>query len=87
MSIPLCVLGGTHLLHVSCLSLSGFDEVSVVVFEARASLTEKAEQERKGFQNVYIVVGLTAGSQNVKEREKVCAVSVSEIVKESVLSL
>ena len=32
--------------HVGCLSLSGFDEVSVVMFEAGASLTEKAEQEK-----------------------------------------
>ena len=30
-----------------CLSLSGFDEVSVVVLEAEASLTEKVEQKRK----------------------------------------
>ena len=61
--------------HVGCLSLSGFDEISVVVFEAGASLTEKAGQERKRSQNMYIFVGLTAGSQNVRER--VCIVSVS----------
>ena len=35
------------------LSLSGFDEMSETVFEARTSLTEKAEQERKRLQNVY----------------------------------
>ena len=34
--------------HVGCLSLSGFDEICEVVFEAGTSLTEKAEQERKG---------------------------------------
>ena len=55
------------------------------MFEAGRSLTEKAEQERKRFQNVYIFAGLTAGSQNV--RESVCAVSVSENVKGGVLSL
>ena len=56
--------------HIGCLSLSGFDEISMVVFEAEASLTEKAEEERKRLQNVYIFVGLTAGSQNVCERER-----------------
>ena len=60
------------------MSLSGFDEISVVVFEAGASLTEKAEEERKRLQNVYIFVGLTAGSQNVSERD--CAVSLSRRV-------
>ena len=39
--------------YVGCLSLSGFDEISVAVFEAGRSLTEKAEQERKRSQNVY----------------------------------
>ena len=33
--------------HVGCLSLSGFDENSEVMFETGTSLTEKAEQERK----------------------------------------
>ena len=66
--------------HVGCLSLSVFDEISVVVFEAGASLTEKAEEERKRLQNVYILVGLTAGSQNVRESE--CAASVSHSVRE-----
>ena len=60
--------------HVGYLSLLGFDEISVVVFEAGASLTEKAEQESKRLQNVYIFVGLTAGSQNVWERE--CVLSL-----------
>ena len=32
--------------------LSGFDEISEVVFEAGTSLTEKAEQERKRLLNV-----------------------------------
>ena len=56
-------------------------------------LEEKAEQERKRFQNVYIFVGLTAGSQNVRERicavsgshngenERVCAISLSKKCK------
>ena len=66
--------------HVGCLSLSGFDEISVVVFETGASLTEKAEEERKRLRNVYIFVGLIAGSQNVRER--VCAVSVNHSVKD-----
>ena len=57
--------------HVGCLSLSGFDEISEVVFEAGTSLTEKAEQERKRLQNVYIFVWLTAGSQDIRERESV----------------
>ena len=61
--------------HVGCLSLSGFDEISEAVFEAGRNLTEKTEQERKRLQNVYIFVGLTAGSQNVRER--VCVVSIS----------
>ena len=60
-----------------CLSLSGFDEVSVVVFEAEASLTEKVEQERKRLQNVYIFVGLTAGNQNIRKRERESFVSGS----------
>ena len=37
------------------------------MFEAGRSLTEKAEQERTRLQNVYIFVGLTAGSQNERE--------------------
>ena len=49
--------------HARCLSLSGFVEIFEAVFEARKSLTEKTEEERKGLQNVYIFVGLTAGSQ------------------------
>ena len=32
--------------HVGCLSFSGFDEISEVVFEAGRSLTEKEEQEK-----------------------------------------
>ena len=76
--------------HVGCWSLSGFVEISEAVFEAGKSLTEKAEQERRMLQNVYIFVGLTAGSSNVRERECVfsissngenereCAISVSE---------
>ena len=44
-----------------------FDEISVFVFEAVTSLTEKAGQERKMLRNVYIFVGLSAGSQNVTE--------------------
>ena len=69
--------------HVGCLSLSEFDEISVVVFEAEANLTKKAEEERKRLQNVNIFVGLTAGSQNVRERKSVCvcAVSVSHSVR------
>ena len=43
-------------------SLSGFDEISVVVFEAGKILTEKVEEERKRLQNVYTFVGLTAAS-------------------------
>ena len=72
--------------HVGCLSLSGFDEISEVVFEAGTSLTEKTEQEKKKkrLQNVYIFVGSTAGSQNVRERECVCAVSVNEMCAVSV---
>ena len=66
--------------HVGCLSLSGFDKISVVVFKAEASLTEKAEEERKRLQNVYIFIGLTAGSQNVRER--VCIVSGRHNVRE-----
>ena len=65
--------------HVGCLSLSGFDEISVVVFEAGASLTEKAEQERKRLRNVYIFVGLSAGSLN--EEKRVCVVSGSHNVR------
>ena len=38
--------------HVGCLSLSESDEISEAVLEAGASLTEKAEQERKRLQNV-----------------------------------
>ena len=38
--------------HVGCLSLSGFDEISEVVFEAGVSLTEKVEPERKRLWNV-----------------------------------
>ena len=38
----------------------------MVVFEAGPSLTEKAEQERKRLQNIYIFMGLTTGSQNVR---------------------
>ena len=54
------------------------------MFEAGKSLTEKAEQERKRFQNVNIFVGLTAGSQNIRES----AVSVSrKCERERVLSL
>ena len=49
--------------HVGCLSLLGFDEISEAVFQAGRSLTEKAEEGRKRLQNVYIFVGLTAGSQ------------------------
>ena len=72
--------------HVGCLSLSEFDEISEAVFEAGTSLTEKAEQERKRLQNVYIFVRLTAGSQNVRARE--CVVSVSRNGEsESVMSL
>ena len=56
--------------HIGCLSLLGFDEICEAVFEAGRSLTEKAEQERKRLQNVYIFVGLTARSQNVRERER-----------------
>ena len=33
--------------YVGWLSLSGFDEISEAVFEARTSPTEKAEQDRK----------------------------------------
>ena len=40
--------------HIGRLSLSGFDEISEAVFEAGKSLTEKAEQERKRLQNVYV---------------------------------
>ena len=58
------------------MSLSGFDEISEAVLEAGRNLTEKAEQERKRLQNVYIFAGLTAGSQNVKER--VCFLSKSQ---------
>ena len=72
---------------VVCLSLSGFDEISMVVFEAGASLTEKAGKERKRLQNIYIFVGLTAGSQNVRERERVCVVSGSHNVRECVVSV
>ena len=43
-----------------------FDEISVIVFEAGPRLTEKAEQERKRLQNIYIFLGLTAGSQNIR---------------------
>ena len=63
--------------------LSGFDKISVVMFEAGASLTKKAEEERKRLQNVYIFIGLIAGSQNVREGE--CAVSVNHSVREWVL--
>ena len=55
------------------------------MFEAGASLTEKAEEKRKRLQNVYIFVGLTAGKQNVRERESMCAVSVSHSLREWVL--
>ncbi len=65
------------------MSLSGFDEISEAVFEAGRSLTKKAEQERKRLQNAYIFVGLSAGSQNVRESVCVCVVSVSENVKEN----
>ena len=41
------------LLHVGCLSLSEFDEISETVFETGTSPAEKAEQERKRSQNVY----------------------------------
>ena len=67
------------------MSLSGFADISEAVFEAGRSQTEKAEQERKGLQNVCIFVGLTAGSQNVRKR--VSAVSVSENEKERVVSV
>ena len=33
--------------NVGCLTLSGLDEISEVVFEAGRSLNEKAEQEKK----------------------------------------
>ena len=69
MCLKACVFS-----HVGCLSFSGFDEISVVVFEAGASITKKEEQDRKRLQNVYIFVGLTAG-------ERVCAVSVSHSVR------
>ena len=39
--------------HVGCVSLWGFDKISVAVFKAGTSLTEKAEQVRKRSQNVY----------------------------------
>ena len=51
----------------------------MVVFEAGgnrtekaegASLIKKAEEERKRLQNIFIFVELTAGSQNVRERER-----------------
>ena len=67
--------------YVGCLSLSGFDKISVVVFEAGASQTEKAEQERKRLQKIYIFVRLTAGSQNVRERE--CVLSLEVTMQES----
>ena len=56
--------------HVSCLSLSGFDEISEAAFDAGRSPTDKAEQEGKRLQNVYIIVRLTPWSQNVWERER-----------------
>ena len=56
--------------YVGCLSLSGFDEISMVVFEAGASLIIKAEEERKRLQNIFIFVELTAGSQNEREGER-----------------
>ena len=95
------MLEGCVFSHVGCLSLLGFDEIFEAVFEAGRSLTEKAELERKRLWNIYIFVGLTAGNQNVREREKesvcclcksqckrVCTVSVSQNGEsESVLSL
>ena len=71
------------------MSLSGFDDISEVMFAAGKSLTEKAEQERKRLQSVYIFVELAARSQNVRDSECVVSVScnVSENVKGSVLSL
>ena len=39
--------------HISCLSLSGFDEISEALFETGTKLTEKALQKRKRLQNVY----------------------------------
>ena len=47
---------------------------------AEESLTKKAGHERKRLQNIYIFVGLTAGSQNVTE--SVCVVSGSYNVRE-----
>ena len=38
--------------HVGCLSISGFNEISEVVFVTGTSPSEKAEQERKRSQNV-----------------------------------
>ena len=47
----------------------------MVVFEVEANQTEKAEEERKSLQNVYIFVRVTAGSQNVRERVRLVSVS------------
>ena len=72
------------------MSLSGFDEISVVVFEAGASLTEKAKQEKKKVAECIHFRGVDSWKSNVKEREcivsvshngkneRVCAISVSE---------
>ena len=68
---------GVKYVRTGCLSLSGFVETSEAVFEAERSLAKKAKQKRKRLQNVYIFVGLSAGNQNVRERERVCVVSGS----------
>ena len=84
--------------NVGCLSLSGFDEISEVVFEDGASLTKKAEQERKRLQNVHApMLRVLSCVTKWREREsclwkskckRVCAVSVSRNGEsKSVLSL
>ena len=72
--------------HVGFLSLLRFDEISEAVFEAGRSLTKKAEQERNGLQNVYIFIGLSPGSQNVRERERVCCLCKWKCERECVVS-
>ena len=91
--IQLCILEGVFS-HVGCLSLSGFDEISEAVFEVGRSLIEKAEQERKRLQNVYILVGVDCWKSKCKRecvcclweskwREWECAVSANKNVNEN----